>query len=461
MISPDAPRPTGSPRAATFARLFGVEPGELAAAMAAAIAFFLVFAAYYVLRPIRDEIGAADGIEKLPWLFTGTLVVTALVHPPFAALVARLSRRRAVAVAFRSFAASLALFWAALAFGGPQLHLWASRAFYVWTSVFNLFVVAVFWSVMADLSGPERGRRIFGLVSVGGTLGAMAGSALTASLVATIGAPVLLLVSALLLEVSLRLLDRLARQARERESGGEPTTGRAAIDGAPVGGGALGGLAGVARSPYLWAICAYMLLFTIASTFLYFQQAAIAGAAFADRAARTAFFARIDLAVNALTLGVQLFLAGRVMRWLGVGLTLAVLPAASAAGFALLAAGPTLAVVAGFQVLRRTGNFALARPTREVLYTVLSREEKYKAKHLIDTVVYRAGDQIGAWSYAGLTALGVGLSGTAWVAVPLSLVWLALSLWLGFRHLALVRRRAAAISSQPGGEPCPAPAEIS
>ena len=444
-----------------LARLFGVEPDELGLALAAAIAFFLVFAAYYVLRPIRDEIGAADGIEKLPWLFTGTLVVTALVHPPFAALVARLSRQRAVTVAFRAFAASLALFWAALAFGGPGLHLWAARAFYVWTSVFNLFVVAVFWSVMADLTGPERGKRIFALVSVGGTLGAMTGSVLTASLVSTLGAPVLLLVSALLLEASLRLLDRLARRARDQGDGGESAPAREAVDGTPLGGSALGGFAGVARSPYLWAICGYMLLFTIASTFLYFQQAAIAGTAFVDRAARTAFFAQIDLAVNALTLGIQLFLAGRVLRWLGVGVTLALLPAVSAAGFALLALGPTLVVVAGFQVLRRAGNFALARPTREVLYTVLTREEKYKAKHLVDTVVYRAGDQVGAWSYAGLTALGVGLSGTAWVAVPLSLVWLVLSLWLGFRHLAFVRRRSAAAANLTGGEPCPAPAEIS
>lgn len=445
--SPAADAPRGSVDG-RLARLLGLEPGELGAALAAALAFFLVLGAYYVLRPIRDEIGAADGIERLPWLFAGTLVVTALVHPPFAALLARLPRRRALRIAFRTLAATLLLFWAGFSLGSPALHLWAGRAFYVWTSVFNLFVVAAFWSVMADLSGPRRGRRLFGVVSVGGTLGAMAGSAATASLVGPLGAAALLLLSAAMLEAALRVLDWLPRVLRQAPTDGEQVTPTAA-DGEALGGGALGGLAGVARSPYLWAICAYMLLFTVASTFLYFQQAALAGAAFADRAARTAFFARLDLAVNALTLVAQLFLTGRILRWLGVGLTLALLPALSAFGFAWLATAPTLAVLAVFQVARRAGNFALARPTREVLYTVLSREEKYKAKHLIDTFVYRAGDQTGAWSYAALTALGVGLAGTAWVAVPLCLAWLALSLWLGARHLRQARSAAPAAATVP------------
>jgi AAA family ATP:ADP antiporter len=188
------------------------------------------------------------------------------------------------------------------------------------------------------------------------------------------------------------------------------------------------------RSPYLANVCLFIVLFTVTSTFLYFQQATIARDYFPDRASRTAFFARVDLLVNALTLAVQLFLTARILRRLGVALTLGVLPLASALGFAALAAAPTIAVLVAFQVLRRAANFALARPTRELLYTVLAREDKYKAKTFIDTVVYRAGDQVGSWSYLGLSALGLGIAGVALVAVPLSALWLANSLWLGRRQ---------------------------
>jgi AAA family ATP:ADP antiporter len=183
----------------------------------------------------------------------------------------------------------------------------------------------------------------------------------------------------------------------------------------------------------------YILLFTITSTFLYFQQAEIAKQSFADRGARTAFFARVDLLVNVLTLGAQLFLTGRVLRALGVSFTLAMLPALSVIGFGGLASAPTMAVLVIFQVLRRAGNFAFARPTREVLYTVVAREDKYKAKSFIDTVIYRTGDQLGAWTYAGLGFVGLGMAGIALVAVPISAGWLINSLWLGRRQERLAR----------------------
>ena len=182
-----------------------------------------------------------------------------------------------------------------------------------------------------------------------------------------------------------------------------------------------------------------MLLFTILSTFLYFQQADIVDQTITSRAARTSFFGRVDLLVNLLTLGIQIFLTGRTLKALGVALTLTVLPALSAIGFLTLGLVPTIAAIVGFQVLRRAGNFAIARPTREVLFTVLPREDRYKAKSLIDTFVYRAGDQVGAWSYALMGALGLGIAGTAWVAVPISIAWLLNGFWLGRKqeHLAL------------------------
>jgi len=187
-----------------------------------------------------------------------------------------------------------------------------------------------------------------------------------------------------------------------------------------------------------------MVLFTVTATYLYFQQATIARDYFADRAARTAFFARVDLVVNLLTLAIQLFLTAHLLRKLGVALTLAILPLVSLAGFAVLAAAPVMAAVVIVQVLRRAANFALARPARELLYTVIPREDKYKAKTFIDTVVYRAGDQVGSWSYVGLGALGLGIGGVALAAVPLSAAWVASSLWLGRRQARLAAQRDGA-----------------
>jgi len=190
-------------------------------------------------------------------------------------------------------------------------------------------------------------------------------------------------------------------------------------------------------SPYLINVAVYILLFAVTSTFLYFQQAEIARQSFTDRGARTAFFARVDLWVNVLTLGAQLFLTGRVLRLIGVALTLALLPLLSILGFGTLALAPTIAVLVAYQVIRRAGNFAFARPSREVLFTVVPREDKYKAKSFIDTVIYRLGDQVGAWSYAGLAFLGFGITGIAVAAVPLSLAWLVNGLWLGGKQKKL------------------------
>jgi AAA family ATP:ADP antiporter len=229
---------------------------------------------------------------------------------------------------------------------------------------------------------------------------------------------------------------------RPAEQGGE----------SPIGGSIFAGLKHAVGSPYLIHVCFYILLFTITSTFLYFQQAEIVRQSFADRGARTAFFARVDLWVNVLTLGAQLFLTSRMLRWCGVAATLAALPLISMIGFGALAAAPTLAVLVVYQVIRRAGNFAFARPSREVVYTVVPREDKYKAKSFIDTAVYRFGDQLGAWSYAGLVALGLAASGVAVVAVPLSLAWLLNALWLGRKQNSLESASAASAAPAAAAE---------
>jgi AAA family ATP:ADP antiporter len=407
-------------------RLIDVRPVEMQALGWSWLYIFCVLSSYYILRPIRDEMGVAGGVENLQWLFTGTLLGMILVNPPFAALVAKLPRVRFITVTYRFFIANLLIFIALFHVATAAQHIWIGRAFFVWTSVFNLFVVSVFWALMVDVFDSEQGKRLFGFIAAGATLGGIAGSSITASLAREVPATYLLLGSAILLEAALLSVRRLARLSDALYQ--RPA---AQSEEAVIGGNMLAGLTHTFKSPYLANVSVYILLFAITSTLLYFQQAEIARQSFADRGARTAFFARIDLWVNVLTLGAQLFLTGRVLRAIGVALTLAILPALSTLGFSALATTPTIAVLVVYQVLRRAGNFAFARPSREVLFTVVPREDKYKAKSFIDTVVYRTGDQVGAWSSAALGFLGLTMTGISMVAVPISIAWLFNGLWLG------------------------------
>lgn len=382
--------------------------------------------------------GVAGGVENLPWLFTGTLLGMIAVNPPFAALVARLPRVKFIAVTYRFFLFNLVLFALLLHGAAEAQNIWLGRLFFIWVSIFNLFVVSVFWALMVDVFDAEQSKRLFGFIAAGATLGGIVGSSVTAGMASHVPTTYLLLASATLLELAVfcvRRLSRLSAALHQRPA--------ARLDESPIGGSALSGLKHALASPYLINVSFYILLFAITSTFLYFQQAEIAKQSFATRGARTAFFARVDLWVNILTLGAQLFLTGRVLRWIGVALTLAILPLISILGFGTLALAPTIAVLVVYQVIRRAGNFAFARPTREVLYTVVPREDKYKAKSFIDTVIYRLGDQAGAWSYAALGGLGMGMTGIAVVAMPISVAWLINALWLGRKQNIMETQQAS------------------
>jgi AAA family ATP:ADP antiporter len=313
--------------------------------------------------------------------------------------------------------------------------VWIGRFFFIWTSVFNLFVVSIFWAMVVDIFTSEQGKRLFGFIAAGATIGAIVGSAVTASLAQTVSQPFLLLGAALLLEVSIWCVRRLSRLSVKLSD--RPHPERSEV---PIGGTVLAGFIKTLRSPYLLSIGIFMLLYAVTSTLLYFDQASIVSRSFTERGAQTAFFATIDLAVNVLTLVTQIFLTGRIVRWLGVGMALALLPAMSMLGFGLLAVLPALGVIVGFQVLRRASNFALTRPAREILFTVVPREDRYKAKAFIDTAVYRTGDQVGAWSYALIGGLGWGATQAAVVAIILSAAWLANSLWLGKRQEVLAEQ---------------------
>ena len=424
--------------------------------------YFFILAGYYILRPIRDEVGVAGGVRNLPWLFTGTLVLMLVAHPPFAALVVKLPRIKFVSYTYRFFIANLLIFFVALKLAPESANIWIGRAFFSWVSVFNLFVISIFWAFMADIFGSEQGKRMFAFIALGGTLGAIVGSGLTASLAEPVGPANLMLISIVFLEISVQCVRRLSKitgLAAQPESqpaeagprvGGLPETepGRGYPPGGasseePIGGRVLAGIYGVLKSRYLLGICGYMLLYTIIATFLYFQQAEIVDLHFSDRAVRTAFFAKIDLAVNVLAIFMQAFVTGRLIKWLGVAVTLTLLPAVCVFGFLGLGIWPTIAVLVALQTLRRAGNYAVARPTREVLYTVVTREEKYKAKNFIDTFIYRGGDQVGAWSYAAMGWLGLSMSAIAFVAAPICALWLMVGFWLGRRQAVLAQTQPA------------------
>jgi AAA family ATP:ADP antiporter len=419
-----------------------VKASEVRALFLGFIYYFLIFSSYYVIRPIRDDIGAANGIDKLPWLFTGTMIAMLFANALFAALVVKFSRRHFIPIAYRFLIANLVIFFVLLLTLSKDHQVWVGRAFFVWTSVFNLFVVSVFWAFMVDVFSSEQGKRLFGFISVGGTLGAIVGAAITATLVRKIGSLNLLLISAVLLELGVQCV-RLFPTAFESSASAKKKDS----DEKPIGGSIWAGIVHNLKSPYLLGICAYMFLYATTSTLLYFQQVDIAAHAFADRAARTAFFAKIDLVVNVVAIVGQAFVAARLIKWLGVGITLAVLPAMSVIGFTALGAGPTLVLLVVFLTLRRATDFALARPARETLFTVVSREDKYKAKNLIDTLVYRGGDQFGAWSNKLMSGFGLGLAGISFVAAPLAAIWLVITLWLGRRQARMARDTEAATAN--------------
>ncbi|MDH3871100.1 MAG: MFS transporter [Gammaproteobacteria bacterium] len=419
-------------------RLVKAQPGELAALFWAFVYFFSLLCSYYIVRPMRDEMGIAGGVENLQWLFTGTFLVMLAAVPLFGWVSSRFERRHFLPAVYGFFIVNLLLFF--VLFRSDVTHAWVARAFFIWASVFNLFVVSVFWSFMADIFDNEQARRLFGFIAAGGTSGAICGPLVAAALAQPLGPTNLLPVSALLLGVAVLCIHRLSAW-RSRQADTEATT--AAAEQA-IGGSIFAGIRLVLHSPYLLGICVLMLLFTTLATFLYFQQAQIVRDSFSDPAERTAVFAGIDLAVNSLTLIFQLLLTGRLVKWLGLGWTLTLVPLLLAAGFLALGLAPVLAVLVVVQVLRRAGNYAIMRPSREMLYVVLGREEKYKAKNFIDTVVYRSGDAVSAWAYAGLRALGLSLSTIAFIAAPLALVWAAVAYRLGRAQTRLADAAPAA-----------------
>jgi len=428
-----------------FSKIVDVKPNEVRALWLGFILFFVVLAGYYVIRPIRDNIGATQ-FENLWWMFTVVLVAMIVANALFSMIVARMSRRKFIPIAYRFFILNLVIFFVLMQFMPPGKQPWVDGCFFVWVSVFNLFATAVFWGFMTDIFTNEQGKRLFGFIAVGGSLGGMLGPLITASLVHRVSTGVLLLICAGMLEIAAQSIRFFPAEFQRSDS---KSAEDAAAAEKPIGGKFWDGVTHICKSPYLFGLFLFILLYTLTSTWTYFQQSELTKVGFVDRAARTAFFAKLDLSVNTLTLLLQIFLTGRLMKFFGVTVTLLFMPVLSLFGFAAMGLVPVLTVLAIFQVARRASTFAFMRPAREVLFTVLRREDKYKAKSFIDTFGYRCGDQFGAWSYGGMQALGLSLSTISYVAVPVVACWCGLGVWLGRKQRALADAQAKRDRSSP------------
>jgi AAA family ATP:ADP antiporter len=412
-------------------KLVNAKSGEVKALLWSFLYFFFLLSTYYMLLPLRDAMGIEGGTRNLSWLFLATLGATLITAPFQAALVARMPRSRFIPVVYLFLLANMLVFW--LLMRAQVAPVVVARAFFVWITVFSVFTVSVFWSFMADLYSAEQSKRLFGFMGAGGSIGAILGPMITRHLVGPIGVANLLLVAGALLVAAVICANRLEGAALEAQAA---TPGfQAASAGRqknPVGGGMFDGFALLFKSPYLGGIGLWVFLLSMAGTMLYFIQADVVAAAASDTAGRTRIFATIAQWVGILSLVMQLLATGRIMSTLGTGRTAALLPLVFVLGFAAVALSPVLLIVAGFQAVQRATNFGIANLARESLWTVVSREEKFKAKNIIDGTVFRGADALNAQIYRLFTQ-GMSLSVPV-VAVITACVaggWLVLSLGLG------------------------------
>jgi AAA family ATP:ADP antiporter len=387
---------------------------------------FCIMFSYYILRAVRDEISAADR-GNLQILWTAVFFVMILAVQAYSWVASRYSRGVFVPIANRFFIACLIAFWASLVFMPEGARPWIDRVFYVWTSVFALFVVTVFWGLVADCFDNDQGKRLFGFIAIGASVGGILGSTATSFLAVRVEVFYLLLIACIPLEIASWFAGALHRNFG---------TGQIRVEGEaerPLAGNSWSGMKAVFASPYLMAIAGFIALMTFASTILYFAQSFLLYDAITDRGVRTAFLARMDLVVNVLTILLEVYLTARIIRWFGVGVALAIVPVAVAVGFVAIGLWPTLWTLVVVQVIYRAGRYGLTKPAREVLFTVVSREEKYKSKAFIDAAVYRGGDLVSGWIYAGAAAVGLTIGSIALLAAPMGAIWAIVAIRLGRR----------------------------
>lgn len=406
--------------------------------------FFLLFTGYFMLRPVRETMGIAGGVDNLQWLFTATFVATLIVLPLFGWLASRVARRRILLWTYGFFFLNLIAF--AVQFTTDPDNVWVARSFYVWLSVFNLLAISLAWSVLADVLNAAQAKRLFAMIAAGASAGGLAGPVLGTLLVAPIGHAGLMALSAVMLSVSAGLAELLHRWRDQQFD--EDATETAATDTRTeaLGGSIFAGATSVLSSRLLAGIALFVILLAVVTTFLYFEQARLVKETFPDKTQQTQVFGIIDIIVQSLTLGLQVLLTGRIARRFGVGVLLTAVPFGIALGFLWLALAPVFAVLAVVMILRRVGEYAMVRPGREMLYASVAPDEKYKAKSFIDTVVYRGGDAVGGWVKRGLDVMAEHPATAMVIGAFVAFGWGLTGLYLGRRQQ---RREAEARTHAP------------
>lgn len=419
-------------------RTFSVQRNELRGMLGSFTLLFLIWTAYSVLRPVRETMGITSGVSKLPILFWATFACTLAIQPLFGTLAARLRRAMLLPALYLFFAANLLLFYAW--FYVQEDHTWIARAFFVWLSVVNLFWLSVFWSFMADIFTREQSHRAFGFIAAGTSLGGLAGPLITANLAETLGTINLLLVAAGFLLAAIPLVGVLNRWHLEHgtiEPGAAPANDR------PLGGNPFAGFSQVLADRTMAGIGIFVFLLTWVSTFLYLEQQTLVDQLVPDSDEQTRLFGWIDFSVQASALLIQLIVLGQLTRRFSLAALIVVVPLLMVGGYLWLAANPTLWAIVGTMIVRRVGEYSIMRPCREMLFTSVPREMKYKAKNIIDTLIYRAGDAVSGSAHAGLVAVGMTTAGIFWVASAISALW-GWSAWSAAR-----RHEVAQAATQP------------
>jgi len=425
---PDSPSDTA--RSSLFDRVFGLEKHEYVAVAWSFAYFFCVLSSYYMLRPVRESMAVGSGPNTIPWLFFGTFVTMLIATPIFGWVASRYARRQFLPWVYLFFISNILIFWVvfSIAIGKDSDHVWLGRVFFVWLSVFNLFVVSVFWSFMADIYTREQGRRLFGIITAGGSIGALIGGGATSILVVIIGFQNLFPIAATLLLIAIFCITRLRRWVEQSHADDVLET---AASMKPLGGNPFSGITHVFSSKYFTGIACSSIIASLLGTALYMFMAQLVEQAIPNADEQTRFFSNINNATNALALFGQLLIVKHVVRRFGIGVSMSLLPIASVAGFILLAIEPTLAIVALITVVRRALGFGFSKPTTDMLYSVVTPEEKYKTKNFIETAVYRSGDLVGTWTIRGFVAAGLSIPAISVVMLPFAAVWATVALWLG------------------------------
>ncbi|MDO5972133.1 MFS transporter [Flavivirga aquimarina] len=382
------------------------------------IYFFSLLSGYFILRPIRDEMGIVNGANNMQWLFTGTFVAMLLVVPLFLYITKKFVLKKVLFLSYTFFLFNIIIFYILFKiFHGSKL---LAASFFIWLSVFNLFVVSLFWSFMADVFSSESSKRLFGIIAAGGSIGALIGPIISSLLVTQTSIENLFLVAGVCMLIVLFAIKKIVNLKEENKHLKSNNGFNSNVILAPD---ILLSIKKGMKSKYLQSIILFMIFYTAISTFLYFEQAHIVENSITESSRRLLYFSKVDLITNTLTVFSQVFITSSVIKKYGLKITLFLVPFLIAIGFAFLSINPSVLVIGTLIIVHRAGNFSLLKPSKEILFTVCNKEEKYRVKNFIDTIIYRGGDALTGWLFSLLISFGLGLSIIALISLPVALLW--------------------------------------